>query len=317
MKKAKRLIELIMVINQKRKFTVQELADEFAVSKRTIFRDLQDLSEWGVPLYAERGPHGGYKILKERVLPPIAFTEEETVAIFFAIHALRHYSSLPFKTELTTVIRKFFHYLHRDLQDRIESMKNRVDFVIPTRKAISSHLQILLDSAIQQKVVQITYRSHKEITIRNIQPIGIYAHNGLWYCPAYCFLRSDFRVFRCDHIQSVMASSHKKAKDLSNVHLETRRQPPNSQSQKTIHCFVELSKVGLDRCEEEIWLSNFLQRRKDGTGWIEGDFPEKDIPFLASFFIGLGKEVKVKQPPELIKVIRKQLRELLEKYQTE
>ena len=114
-----------------------------------------------------------------------------------------------------------------------------------------------------------------------------------------------------------MASSHKKAKDLSNVHLETRRQPPNSQSQKTIHCFVELSKVGLDRCEEEIWLSNFLQRRKDGTGWIEGDFPKKISPSLLPFSSGLGKNKKVKQPPELIKVIRKQLRELLEKYQTE
>ena len=98
-----------MVINQKRKFTVQELADEFAVSKRTIFRDLQDLSEWGVPLYAERGPHGGYKILKERVLPPPSHSRrKDEVAIFFAIHALRHYSSLPFKTELTTGYTKIF-----------------------------------------------------------------------------------------------------------------------------------------------------------------------------------------------------------------
>lgn len=315
--KAKRLIELIMYMNQKRTFTAQELANEFGVSKRTIFRDLQDLSELGVPLYAEWGPHGGYQLLRERILPPISFTEEETVAIFFAVHALRHYSSLPFKTELSSVIRKFFHYLPHDLQERVEKMKHRVDLITPTRHAVSLHLEILLDAAIEQTVIQITYRSHKKTTIRDIQPIGIYAHDGLWYCPAYCFLRSDFRVFRCDHIESAMVSPHKKAKDLSAVHLENRRQKLNLRKQKNIHCFIELSKEGLHRCEKEIWLSAYLHRRKDGTGWIEGDFSEKDIPFLSSFLIGLGKEVKVKHPPELVNAILKELTELIGKYQDE
>lgn len=82
MSKSKRLLELMMTVNRKRKFTVRELADEFGVSARTILRDLQELSELGVPLYSQVGPHGGYQVLKERILPPIAFTEEEAVAIF-------------------------------------------------------------------------------------------------------------------------------------------------------------------------------------------------------------------------------------------
>ncbi|MDF2837107.1 MAG: DeoR family transcriptional regulator, partial [Paenibacillus sp.] len=82
MSKSKRLMELMLVINQKREFTVRELAREFAVSRRTILRDLQELSEIGVPLYSEVGPHGGYRVLKQRLLPPIAFSEEEAVAIF-------------------------------------------------------------------------------------------------------------------------------------------------------------------------------------------------------------------------------------------
>lgn len=96
MTKAQRLMELIIAVNRKRRFTVKELAHEFSVSARTILRDLQELSELGVPLYSEVGPHGGYRILKERLLPPIAFTEREAAAVFFAVQALRHYSSLPF-----------------------------------------------------------------------------------------------------------------------------------------------------------------------------------------------------------------------------
>lgn len=82
MSKSKRLLDLMMTVNRKRKFTVKELADEFNVSSRTILRDLQELGELGVPLYSEVGPHGGYQVLNERILPPIAFTEEEAVAIF-------------------------------------------------------------------------------------------------------------------------------------------------------------------------------------------------------------------------------------------
>lgn len=82
MSKSKRLLDLMMTVNRKRKFTVRELADEFGVSTRTILRDLQELGELGVPLYSEVGPHGGYQVLNERILPPIAFTEEEAVAIF-------------------------------------------------------------------------------------------------------------------------------------------------------------------------------------------------------------------------------------------
>lgn len=85
MSKSKRLLDLMMTVNRKRKFTVRELADEFGVSTRTILRDLQELGELGVPLYSEVGPHGGYQVLNERILPPIAFTEEEAVAIFLPV----------------------------------------------------------------------------------------------------------------------------------------------------------------------------------------------------------------------------------------
>ena len=72
-----------------------ELAKEFSVSKRTVLRDLQELEKAGFPLYSEVGAAGGYHILKERILPPIAFSESEAKAIFFACQALQFYRDLP------------------------------------------------------------------------------------------------------------------------------------------------------------------------------------------------------------------------------
>jgi len=312
MSKSKRLIELMMTVNRKRKFTVKELAREFGVSPRTIFRDLQELSELGVPLYSEVGPHGGYRVLKERMLPPIAFTEEEAVAMFFAVHALRHYSSLPFEAESSSALSKFYSYLPEDVRDRIDQMKNRVDFVTPPRQAESPYLSVLLDAAVHQKVLFIEYEALNGKSSREIQPIGIYANNGLWYCPAYCFLRGDFRVFRCDRIRSAVPSGSKPL-DLRHVHLGNRDLLIQAE-RECVPLYVELSKEGVQQCEAELWLGSKLNIREDGTGWLEGNVPKSDLSFYAKFFIGLGHEATVKKPPELVDCIKGMLSEMIDKY---
>lgn len=64
MTKTYRLNEVMVRIYEKKKFTVDELAEEFQVSYRTMLRYLQELSGMGVPLYSEVGKHGGYSIVK-------------------------------------------------------------------------------------------------------------------------------------------------------------------------------------------------------------------------------------------------------------
>lgn len=70
MTKSQRLLEVMISINARKKFTVDQLAQEFGVSYRTMHRYLQELSALGMPLYAEPGKHGGYSMLNESTLPP-------------------------------------------------------------------------------------------------------------------------------------------------------------------------------------------------------------------------------------------------------
>lgn len=314
MSKSKRLLDLMMTVNRKRRFKVQELADEFGVSKRTILRDLQELSELGVPLYSEVGPHGGYQVLNERILPPIAFTEEEAVAIFFACHALRHYTFLPFKTESSSALSKFYHYMSGDVRDRIDQMKHRVDFITPKRQAEFPYLSILLEAAMEQKIILIEYESRQGTASRKIQPVGLYASSGLWYCSAYCFLRGGFRVFRCDRIHTAVEDvSDTKPLDLRHIHLDTKEAFTREHTPE-VRLQVELTPEGVQQCEAELWSASRLHVREDGTGWIKGEVPERELPFFAKFFIGLGKEADVRQPPELLDRMRQLLTEMMERY---
>ncbi|MFD0714347.1 helix-turn-helix transcriptional regulator [Paenibacillus sp. GCM10027626] len=313
MSKSKRQIELMMTVNRKRRFKVQELADEFGVSKRTILRDLQELSELGVPLYSEVGPHGGYQVVRERVLPPIAFTEGEAVAMFFAVHALRHYSSLPFEAESASALSKFYLHMPGDVRDRIDSMKDRVDFITPTRRGDAPCLSVLLDSAIHRKVLDIKYNSKGEgMSNRLIQPVCIYASNGFWYCTAYCFLRHGFRVFRCDRIrEAVYDTTGVEPLDLGDIRLSRREV---AKPRELIHLRAKLSRTGVQRCEAELWLAPMLVVDEDGSGVIDTDVPRSDIPFFTEFFIALGNEVILQEPAELKDSIRTRLSELLAYY---
>lgn len=311
--KSKRLMELMMAVNRKRRFKVQELADEFGVSKRTILRDLQELSELGVPLYSEVGPHGGYQVVRERVLPPIAFTEVEAAAMFFAAHALRHYSSLPFESESVSALRKFYLHMPGDVRNRIDSMKNRLDFIAPTRREDAPYLAIVLEAAVEQKVLVIEYDSdNKGVSSRPIQPVLLYANQGYWYCLAYCFLRQGYRLFRCDRIRSAVCdTSGIKALELGDIHLTWREEEEPVKDPLRLRAY--LSRKGVQRCEAEIWLS--LQLNADGSGFIDKVVSRAHLSFYAEFFIGLGDEVILEEPEELREAIRKRLAELLSRYQ--
>ncbi|AEI40772.1 helix-turn-helix transcriptional regulator [Paenibacillus mucilaginosus] len=314
MSKSKRLMELMMAVNRKRKFTVKELAGEFGVSPRTILRDLQELSELGVPLYSEVGPHGGYQVLKQRILPPIAFSEDEAVAVFFAVHALRHYASLPFETESSSALNKFYYYMPQDTRERIDQMKQRVDFVTPARQASSPYLSLLLEAAIRQQVLLVDYESRGQRSRRELQPVGIYTRDGLWYCPAYCFRSGELRMFRCDRMHAVEPSDTEPV-ELRHVHLENRLHEQRAPvEQEAVTILAELTPAGVQACEAAPWPDPRLHLREDGSGWLEGEIAKRDLPYFAQFFIGLGLDITVKQPPELLEAIRTKLAELTAKY---
>lgn len=314
MPKSKRLLDLMLTVNRKRKFTVKELAEEYGVSTRTILRDLQELGELGVPLYSEVGPHGGYRLLNERLLPPIAFTEDEAVAVFFASHALRHYSHLPFEAEASSALEKFYHNMPADIRERIDRLRDRVDFVTPARSSEFPYLQLLLDGALNGQVIRIEYASSGGTSSRCIQPVGIYASSGLWYCPAYCFLRGELRLFRCDRIRRAEpAGSEPAPVDLSGVHLGNWDEASGS-SREFLHCHAELDRDAVRVCEAELGRRTPVHIRPDGSGWIKGRIPKDDLGYFAHLFIRLGDGATVYEPAELREAIRSRLERLLERY---
>ena len=79
---ATRLITLIMLLQRRPNQKAAHLAEQLGVSVRTVQRYIAMLDEMGIPVYAERGPHGGYSLVRGYRMPPLVFSPEEAVAVY-------------------------------------------------------------------------------------------------------------------------------------------------------------------------------------------------------------------------------------------
>ena len=313
MSKAQRLIELMITINAKKDFTVGELANEFSVSKRTILRDLQELEQAGVPLYSEVGAAGGYHILRERILPPIAFTESEAKAVFFACQALQYYRDLPFGQETISVLKKFLNCLPADVQHSIMQMQHKVVFWVPDRHCDSPLLNAMFQAAVNRHAVTIRYSSTYSESTRTIIPVGLYAMNGLWYCPAYCTTAGQIRVFRVDRIQEII-EEQTCPKGNYPIPASVQEYLEKTEVKNGCHINIQLTDVGVKRCESECLLASGLKVLPTGGGIIDMEINHGALEWVADYILPFGNNATVLEPVELIELIQQKIYELHQHY---
>ncbi|MFD1887164.1 helix-turn-helix transcriptional regulator [Paenibacillus wenxiniae] len=313
MSKSQRLIELMLTVNTRRQFTAAELAREFGVSRRTIQRDLQELASAGVPLYAEPGAAGGYRVLRERMLPPILFSESEAVAMFFAYQSLGNYRSLPFQKESTSALDKFYHYLPTETKQRIRELQARFAFWTPTRNLDVPYLSELVDYCVEQTVVDMVYDSIGGEEHRRIQPLGVYASSGLWYGVAYCFDRKQLRTFRVDRMKKLVADPNAaERQDFSRWTINDYL--GHVSNERTLPMRVQLQREGVRRCQTDPWMEQGLTIHSDGTGLLELPLPESYMSWVVQFFASCGTAARVESPQELLDGLRVWIAALQQQY---
>ncbi|CAM3603870.1 MULTISPECIES: helix-turn-helix transcriptional regulator [Paenibacillus] len=302
MQKSQRLIQLIMMINAKKSFTVRELADEFGLSTRTITRDLQELSELGIPIYSIQGRGGGYKLLQDRMLPPISLSESEAIAMFFACQSLDYFSSLPFGEGAESALQKFYHYLPADIKEQIDRLDGRIMLWSPYRSMASGILQTLMQAIMMGGVVTMEYNSSSGAAKRDIQPIGLYTSSGYWYCPAYCFEREDIRQFRADRILSATLNPSVPPRDEIRKMTLMNKPEKGHLDQTVLH--IEITKKGVWLLESNPRFAPSIRRNEDGSGAAAVQIAKEDLYFYVDLIWNLGSEVKIKGPVEAITYIQ-------------
>lgn len=211
MNRVDRLMGYLLMFQSRGLIRAQDFAQRFEISERTVYRDIQALSEVGVPISAMPGE--GYRLLEGYYLPPITFTQEEARALFLAVSMLDGFTEDgPTKTAVTTALDKIRTILPNRTRHQAEALTAVMHFYAYPAPPINfddATFVSLLEAIHQNRVVHLRYhaQSSNEITERDIEPIEFVLLDKAWILQAYCRLRQGLRVFRLDRIDALQVTS--------------------------------------------------------------------------------------------------------------
>ncbi|MGQ5220637.1 helix-turn-helix transcriptional regulator [Staphylococcus equorum] len=304
-----------MYINNKKEFTAREISEEFSISIRTAHRYLLEISELGIPLYTEVGKYGGYRVLENRILPPIIFNEEEAISIYFAFQSLEFYQQIPFDINIQTVKEKLHLSFPLDAKKLIKRYNQYFKFWNSKKQPIDINLKNIILSSVNSEILKISYHAVKENSIRKIIPIGLYAYSGNWYVPSYDLIKKEMRTFRVDRIKDITFT--KKYHDIDfqlNEYLNNIQSDPNEHESQRLQ--AEFNKEGIKKCNDEYWLQKNLMIEHQNYGYIDLLIKSQELEYLKSLFLTFGKDVKIKSPIQLRNMLVKELESTLKVYES-
>ena len=186
--RASRLLSVLMLLQTRGKLTARELADELEVSVRTVHRDLDSLAEAGVPVVAERGAAGGYRLLAGYRTRLTGLTADEADSLFLAgLPAAADdlgLGALAATTEL-----KLLAALPPSLRERAGRARERFHLDAPGWFRATEDTPFLADVAAavrSQRRVRVTYRRWRapQQVDRLLDPLGVVLKSGTWYLVA-------------------------------------------------------------------------------------------------------------------------------------
>lgn len=186
--RASRLLSLLLLLQTRGRMTAHELAGELEVSVRTIYRDVESLSAAGVPVYADRGPSGGYQLLDGYRTRLTGLTVDEAETLFLS-GVPGPVAELGLGAVLTAAELKLRASLPPELGARAGRIRERFHLDAPgwfRRDEQVPHLSALAGAVWDERLVQVRYlrwKAPREVT-RRLAPLGVVLKAGRWYLVA-------------------------------------------------------------------------------------------------------------------------------------
>lgn len=191
------LVDLLR--GSRRPLSAARLSVEFAVSKRTIERDIQSLQLAGVPIYADHGVSGGYSILREHSLPPLNLTVPESLAVLAGLGLLE---TSPYGAAARRARAKVLAISREDQLAPVDVALASM-FVIDSQSPSEAAISLIPEAIAARRVVRLDYTAEdgKTHTTRDVEAMGLLRGGDAWLFVGWCRLRNAIRGFALDRIQ--------------------------------------------------------------------------------------------------------------------
>ena len=204
-----RVLAMLELLQARHRLTGAELASRLGVDQRTIRRYAGRLAGLGIPVTAERGRYGGYRLMPGYRLPPLMLTDDEAAAVVIGLLAAEHLGHPV--AGIATALAKIGRVLPTALHERVEALRQTLGFtqrqLRPAVTPDTGTVLALAQAASQHQRVQIRYRSFAgQDSERDLDPYGLVLHSGRWYVTGLDSQSGQVRTFRVDRVVSARPS---------------------------------------------------------------------------------------------------------------
>ncbi|QPF84382.1 YafY family transcriptional regulator [Bradyrhizobium genosp. L] len=304
--RASRLFSILTTLQARGQVTAPELAEACEVSVRTIYRDIDALAASGVPVYADRGAEGGYRLLDGYRVRLNGLSQGEAEALFMA-GLPGPAAALGLDVAMTAAQTKLMAALPEHLRPNARGMQQRFHLDAPGWFGATEepkHLRAIAGAVLRERLIEIRYQSWKSERRRRVAPLGLVLKGGSWYLAG--LVDGSVRSYRVARVLDCAALEQPFGRpddfDLaaywraSTERLETELHP----NQAT----VRMSPFGLKLFDvvahPYVKARMQLAEAVDADGWRIVTIPVgKTVWHAASELLRLGSEVEVIEPPEL------------------
>lgn len=309
--RASRLLSILMLLQLRERLTAEALAAEFEVSVRTIYRDIDRLAEAGVPVYADRGPGGGFRLVDGYRTRLTGLASDEAEALFM-IGLPGPAAALGMGPAASNAGRKMLASLPRASGDTAGRMGARfhldpVDWYRDDQPL--RQLPAIARAVLDQTVLAMRYDSWRGVRERVVEPLGLVLKAGAWYLVA----RSDgvARIYKVANILrfAVQDTTFERPPDFDlgpwwsaeTARFEAGLRPGVAELRATATGLKRLAQIGA-YAQRAVQMADAA----DVDGWSQLSLPIETIDHAALMLLGIGPEIVVIAPDAL----RVRLREL-------
>jgi predicted DNA-binding transcriptional regulator YafY len=301
--RADRLLSILMLLQARGPMTAAALAQELEVSVRTIYRDMDALSAAGVPVYADRGPGGGFALLDRYRTTLTGLTEAEVRALFM-LSVPEPLAQLGVRDELRAALRKLSASLPAGRRPDEELVRQRIhlDSVwwfqggepVP-------HLPTVQQAVWEDRRLCVTVRLPFQTDVeRLVEPYGLVAKAGVWYMVNA--RRGHIRVHRLSHLVDARLTDEPFVRppdfDLRSFWNEWCTDHEANRPSLLVRVRVSpalLAELPL-HFGEPIRATMAAAGAPDEEGWVVLDLPFETIYDARTHILGFGRAVEVLAP---------------------
>ncbi|QQO09082.1 helix-turn-helix transcriptional regulator [Breznakiella homolactica] len=290
-----RLFEILYLLLDKKQVTAKELASQFEVSSRTIYRDLETLCEAGIPIYTIQGKGGGISLMDSFVLDKALLSEKEQNDLLMSLQSLGASGAVdsgPILSKLAGIFRK-------PAVNWIEVDFSRWGAAGGEKKKFD----LLRTALIESRMIRFTYfDSQGKTTARYVCPVKLFFKSRAWYLQAYALENKSHRTFKINRMFTISICREQFKRE------ELPLLPSADEIQENTWPYTELtikfSPAVAYRLYDE-FDARTVVKRPDGYYEVTAAMPEDS--WLYSFILSFGDSAEVLKPER----VRSRLKEYL------